>query len=161
MDSYKINEAITEAENALKDFKNRDGTYSLYDNTRHKKDEVFHEQILSVGISTPSLDLASGDIGIGSIEVDAITGGWETEHFDLSLLDFGHAEAGAEVKNGKATVGAVASAWSPSFAVSFFGIKIEIGAEVGAVGAKATCSTGGISMTGAYIFGLSLAISWD
>ena len=39
------------------------------------------------------------------------------------------------MKNGQVSVGALASIWSPSFSVTFFDVTIEVGAEVGAIGA--------------------------
>ena len=59
------------------------------------------------------------------------------ENANLSLLDFGHAEAGLEVKNGKLNVSAMASVWSPSFSVNILGFNVEIGLEVAAVGLSA------------------------
>lgn len=38
-------------------------------------------------------------------------------------------------------------AWSPSLTFKFFGVKIELGAEVGSVG-------------GAFVFGLGINIDW-
>ena len=141
-------------------FKNADGTYSLYDNKRHNPNSVFHEQILSVSPSGPSFDLSEGNIGLGSIGIDGFNGGWEWEYVDLSLLDIGHAEAGAELKNGNLYVGAFASAYSPSVSFKIFGIKIEIGAEVGAIGGKLNVGSGGFSAKGALGWGLSLSIDW-
>ena len=60
-------------------FKNSDGTYSLYDNRRHRPNSVFHEQILSISASGPNLNIKDGDIGFGSIEIDGFNGGWEWE----------------------------------------------------------------------------------
>ena len=141
--------------------KNKDGSYSLYDNQRFNKDAVFHEQILAFTPSGSSFDLRTGNIGFGSLEVDAITGGWEGEYANLSLLDFGHAEAGAEIKNGDIMFGALASVWSPSFSFSIGKLSIEIGAEVGAVGAGFKKVNNGFSLFGAYGFGGSLTFSWN
>ena len=141
-------------------FKNADGTYSLYDNKRHNPNSVFHEQILSISPSGPSFDLTEGNIGFGSIGIDGFNGGWEWEYVDLSLLDIGHAEAGAELKNGNLYVGIFASAYSPSISFKIFGVEIEIGAEVGAIGGKLNVGTGGFSAKAAYGWGLSLNISW-
>ena len=141
-------------------FKNADGTYSLYDNKRFDPNSVFHEQILSISPSGPSFDLIEGNIGLGSIGIDGFNGGWEWKYVDLSLLDIGHAEAGAELKNGNFYVGAFASAYSPSFSVKIFGIEIEVGGEIGAVGGKLNVGTGGFSAKAAYGWGLSLNISW-
>lgn len=141
--------------------RNKDGSYALYDNQRFDKDAVFHEQILAVTPSGPSFDLRTGNIGLGSLEVDAITGGWEGEHANLSLLDFGHAEAGAEIKNGDIKFGVLASIWSPSFSFSIGKLSIDIGAEVGAVGAGFKKVNNGFSLFGAYGFGGSLTFSWN
>ncbi len=141
-------------------FKNADGTYSLYDNKRHNPNSVFHEQILSISTSGPSFDLTEGNIGLGSIAIDGFNGGWEWKCADLSLLDIGHAEAGVELKNGNLYVGAFASAYSPSISFKIFGVEIEIGAEIGAIGGKLNVGTGGFSAKAAYGGGLSLNISW-
>lgn len=137
----------------------------MYDNQRFKN-SVFHEQILAFTPLTPSWNWSTEDfsVGLGSLSVDAMTGGWEGEYANLSLLDFGHAEAGLEFKNGKLNVGAMASIWSPSFSVNIFGVNIEIGAEVGAVGlsAKGQFSAGkkevGFSFAG--VVGFSFNASW-
>lgn len=141
--------------------RNKDGSYALYDNQRFDKDAVFHEQILAFTPSGPSFDLRTGNVGLGSLEADVITGGWEGEHANLSLLDFGHAEAGAEIKNGDIKFGALASIWSPSFSFSIGKLSIDIGAEVGAVGAGFKKVNNGFSLFGAYGFGGSLSFSWN
>ena len=56
---------------------NDDGTYSLHDNDRFRDDNPWHYQILAFKPSGPSLDLKEGNIGIGSLSVDVLTGGWE------------------------------------------------------------------------------------
>lgn len=96
---------------------------------------------------------------MGSLSVDAMTGGWEGEHANLSLLDFGHAEAGLELKDGEFYAGAFASIWSPSFSVNIFGVTVEIGAEVGAVGADVNIGNGKVSGKFAGGWGLSFGIS--
>lgn len=111
-------------------------------------------------LSGPSFDLSEGNIGIGSIGIDLFNGGWEWEHLDLSLLDLGHAEIGAELENGNLYVGAFASAYSPSVTFDIFDIKIEIGAEVGAIGGKLNVDTTGFSAKAAYGWGISLNIDW-
>ena len=149
-----------------KNARNKDGSYALHDNQRFNRDAFFHEQILAFAPSTPSWNWSVEDfsVGLGSLSVDAMTGGWEGEHANFSLLDFGHAEAGLELKNGKLKVGAMASIWSPSFSVNIFGVNVEIGAEVGAVGgaAKGQFSAGkkevGFSIAGGV--GFSFRASW-
>ena len=141
--------------------RNKDGSYALYDNQRFDEDAFFHEQILAVTPSGPSFDLRTGNIGLGSLEVDAITGGWEGEYVNFSLFDFGHAEAGAEIKNGDIKFGALASIWSPSFSFSIGKLSVDIGAEVGAVGAGFKKVNNGFSLFGAYGFGGSFTFSWN
>ncbi len=144
--------------------KNKDGSYSLYDNQRFNKDAVFHEQILAFTPSGPSWDPTEKNFGLGSLSVDAMTGGWEWEHADLSLLDFGHAEAGVELKNKRLSASAFASIWSPSFSFDVFGITFEIGAEVGSIGGttKGSFSTGfdGFEIGLSIGFGLTIGASW-
>ncbi|MGM9646685.1 MAG: RHS repeat-associated core domain-containing protein [Eubacteriales bacterium] len=82
-------------------FLNDDGSYSLYDNDRHRNVHPWHEQLFVVTPSGPSLDLNKFNVGLGSIELDAYTGGWEWEDANLSLFDFGHVETAAEIKNGE------------------------------------------------------------
>ena len=142
-------------------FKNADGSYSLYDNLRFNPHSKFHEQIAPLKISGPSLNLADGNVGIGSIEVDAYTGGWETENFDLSLLDFGHAEAGIEFKDGEAKFGAFASIWSPSLSFNIGRFTVNIGAEVGSIGAGAKSTDSSFSFSWGLALGGSIGFSWS
>ena len=138
-------------------WKNKDGSYSLYDNQRFG-DSAFHEQLFRLTPSAPSPDPKSDDIGLGSVEFDLITGGWEGENVDLSLFDIGHIEAGAEIKDKNLKFGALASVWSPSFSFSIGKFSIDIGAEVGAGFKKVN---NGFSLFGAYGFGGSLTFSWN
>ena len=115
---------------------------------------------MRLSYSTPSLNFLNGDLGLGSLSVDAVTGGWEWKHLDISLLDFGHAEVSAEIKNWTLEAGAFASIWSPSIAVTFGKLTFEVGAEVGAIGAEVKAGAEGFSLKGAYEIGASLNISW-
>ena len=143
-----------------KNARNKDGSYALYDNQRLDKNAVFHEQILAVTPSGPSFDLTTGNIGLGSLEVDAFTGGWEGEHANLSLFDFGHAEASLEVKDYQISVGAFASAWSPSFSVTVSGVTFEIGAEVGAVGVLGELGAHGAKLRISKAVGFTIGLTW-
>ena len=67
----------------LEDFKTSDGTYALHDNDRNDNRNAWHDQIIAVKPSGPSFDLKKGDIGLGSIEADLVTGGWD---WNLELL---------------------------------------------------------------------------
>ena len=134
---------------------------ALYDNRRVNKDALFHEQFLAINISMPSLGFSDEvKFGLGSISADAFTGGWEGQYVDFSLLDFFHAEASAEIKDYTLSLGAMASIWSPSLAVDVFGITIEIGAEVGAVGASVEIGPNSVSTKVAGAVGFSFNISW-
>ncbi len=147
---------------SLSPYKNKDNTYSLYDNNRFKKRTSFHEQAIVGTISGPSFDLEEGNIGLGSVEVDITTAGWEFENVDISAFDLGHAEVAAEIKDGNINVEAMVSAWSPSISFNFFNIaKVEIGVEVGAIGAGGEVSDKGISGSFASGIGGSISISWD
>ena len=137
------------------------GTWSLYDNDRFEDKTPFHEQWIVFNFSKPSFDLIEGKIGLGSISFDFITGGWEWEHFDLSLLDFGHAEVSAEFFDGNLSVGSFASIWSPSVSFDIVGVRIELSVEVGAIVAALDVGTGGIFAKGACLWGLGLSIDWQ
>ena len=76
------------------------------------------------------------------------------------MFDVGHAEVAAEIENGQAKVGAVASAWSPSVSLDLFGINIELGVEVGSVGAYVTAGSSGFSGTFAALLGFSIEVEW-
>ena len=52
------------------------------------------------------------------------------------------------------------SAWSPSFSFDIFGVTIEIGAEVGAVGGTFKAGTRGFQAKATYGWGASLSIDW-
>ena len=145
-------------------FQNADGTYSLYDNDRFGNKNAWHEQIFSVSLSGPSWDLKNGSVGLGSVEGNAFTGGWEWKHVDLSLFDFGHAEVGLEIKDGAIDLGAQASVWSPSVSVTVLGVKTEAGIEIGAIGLSAkgswNVSAKGLEIYIALGVGVTLSISW-
>ena len=149
------------SESLLDKLKNDDGTYSLYDNRRHDPDSIFHEQSFVFNFSEPSFDLANGNVGLGSVEGTLITGGWEFEHLDLSLLDFGHVETGLEFSDGGLYAGALASFWSPSITVDFGNFKIGISAEVGAVGGRINLSNKKFLAKGAGGIGAGLIIEWE
>ena len=142
--------------------------HALYDNKRFNNDSVFHEQIGVVTVSAPSLDASSLEV-TASFEFDLMTGGWELGNdiiaWDLSLLDIGHTELSGSFSliEGQFTATAMASLWSPSTSVTLFGIELSIGAEVGAIGAGVDADfswDGGISIEGAWGFGLNLGIDW-
>ena len=145
-------------------FQNADGTYSLYDNDRFGNKNAWHEQIFSVSLSSPSWNLKNGSVGLGSVEGNAFTGGWEWKHVDLSLFDFGHAEVGLEIKDSAIDLGAQASVWSPSVSVTVLGVKTEAGIEVGAIGLSAkgswNVSAKGLEIYIALGVGVTLSISW-
>ena len=139
--------------------RNKDGSYSLHDNQRFKN-SVYHEQILAFTPSGPSFNLKEGNIGLGSLAVDGYTGGWEGDYVDLSLFDFGHAEASLEMNDYQVSVGAFASIWSPSISVNILGVKLEIGAEIGAVGASLELGAHGFKVKAADAIGFTFGITW-
>jgi len=115
---------------------------ALYDNHRFGNDNAFHEQIFSYSVTPPSFDPTEGSFGLGGLEADFYTGGWEGNFIDFSLLDFGHIEAVAMHQNGVVSLGAMASIWSPSIALSFGDTKVELSLEVGAIGGKLRLGNG-------------------
>ena len=111
--------------------RNKDGSWSLYDNDRFEDYTPFHEQLFAINWS--GFKLEDDKFG-GTVSFTLITGGWEWEHLDLSLLDFGHAELSYEIGANGVSVSAFASIYSPSVSFDLFGIKIQISFEIGAVG---------------------------
>ena len=139
---------------------NDDGTYSLYDNDRFRDEDAWHEQIFAVSGSKPEFNLAEGDIGLGGVAIDLYTGGWEGDYVDVSLFDFGHAEASAKFSDGKINVGASASLWSPSVSFTLFGVEFEIGAEVVTAGVGFNANSGGFSLNCGLMFGFCFGVNW-
>ena len=145
----------------FKKLKNKDGSYSLYDNDRFKDENSWHEQFLVFTPSSkPSFNPKDVEIGIGSYSADLVTGGWEFENIDISLLDFGHAELTAQITNNGIEVNALASIYSPSTSFEIFGCTIEVGVEVGAVGGGFSVKSNKFSAGIAAIFGFNINISW-
>ena len=101
---------------------------------------------------------SEGNVGLGSVSFDAATGGWEWEHASLSLFDFGHAEASAEIESGSFSFGAMASVWSPSLSFEIFGTTVELEAEVGSVGGGISMGSDGASIGGSFLFGAKLSL---
>lgn len=78
------------------DFRNSDGTYSIYDNLRNHPDSVFHEQAFVLDMDGFEFDTENDGLPTyASASVTFMTGGWEFDNVDLSLLDFGRAEVSA------------------------------------------------------------------
>ena len=109
---------------------NVDGTHSLYDNKRHNPNSVFHEQILVCDPIGDDVDLTSGAYNIGG-SFTFITGGWEFDNVDISLLDFVQVSAGVSVSSTHFEANVGVSAWSPSISFDIFGGSLSIGANLG------------------------------
>jgi hypothetical protein len=144
----------------IEKFVNKDGTISFYDNQRFKRNSIFHEQFLVFTPNKPNISLKEKSIAAGG-SFDLITGGWETEHMDLSLFDFGHAEANFRysLKEGS-DIGALVSIWSPSVSIDFGWFAITYEAEIGAVGYKYQRDEKSIRFGSALGVGGFLQISW-
>jgi len=142
-------------------FKNKDDTYSLYDNDRFRDTGHFHEQFLVVTPYTLENCSTSYNKTVG-FELDAATGGWEWEHVDVSLLDVGHVTLTASASpEGYCSVEAMASVWSPSVTVTFLGIELEVGAEVLAIGGGVTVGQDRFSLSAALGWGLELSLDFS
>ena len=137
-----------------------DNGYALYDSRRNGRRGPFREQILAFTPSGPSFDLKEGNIGLGSLSIDAATGGWEYENLDLSLLDIGHAEVAAEFKNGELSVGAFISAWSPSVSFNIGKVNITLSFELLSFGGDLNVSKQSFEAKGAWGWGLGLSVNW-
>lgn len=72
----------------------------------------------------------------------------------------GTVSASAQINSSGGSVGAKASAWSPSITIKFCGISISVGAEVIAVGGEIKISSDGLSLGAAALFGISINIGW-
>ena len=138
-------------------FRNKDGTYSLYDNYRNNPNSVFHEQILS-GDASVGVNLSDGNLGVSASAI-LITGGWEFEHLDLSVLDFAKAEIGIGVTENYAGIGAQATLWAPSVTIPIFGLEIGLEGDIGSVGAKVAYDNGKFVAGFSYGIGGSISIS--
>jgi len=80
---------------------------------------------------------------------------------DLSLLDFGHAEANFKYKfKEEKDVGALVSIWSPSASLNFGWFTITYEAEIGAAGYKYQRDAKSIEFGSALGLGGFLKISW-
>ena len=145
---------------ATEKFENKDGSISLYDNRRHQPDSFFHEQILSAELTKPEISLKDGTVVLGSASLTTVTGGWEFDHLDLSVLDIGKAELAAGYKKGKLDVTAMASAWAPSITIKIWDWSIKISAHVGAIGGKINVGSGNFDVGASYGWGISLSINW-
>lgn len=134
LDYEKQNQDTDDGELSLFDFKNSDGTYALYDNKRHDPNSIFHEQILVWGGSGPSISLNDGEFTIFSAEVALMTGGWEFEHVDLSLLDVGSVSVDVEFSKQGVHIGGFASIWNPSLSINVYDYTLELDFLIGSVG---------------------------
>ena len=145
---------------SINDFKNQDKSFSLYDNKRNSPKSVFHEQILSGSVSKPSMSLKKGTATLGSADITLITGGWEFEHLDLSLLDIGKAEIAAGFEDASLDIKAMATIWSPSISIMIWDVEITLSAEVGSVGANASFGSEGFDVGASWGYGFSISANW-
>ena len=137
----------------IDDFRNPDGSYSLYDNKRHNPDSIFHEQILSGSLE---LGMDTDAVLGGGASITLITGSWEWENFELGLLNFGKAEAYVGKGKGFKGVGAIASIWSPEVTFTIFDVEFTLGADIGAIGAEIDLSNG---FKAGYAYGIGFSFS--
>ena len=144
---------------SINDFKNNDGSYSLYDNHRHNPDALFHEKILSFS-GDISKDFSDGMLGVGG-SVTLMTGAWEWKYVDLGLLNFGQASAYIGRTKNYTGVGAMVTAWAPEVSFKYGGAVITIGADIGSIGVQAGYADGMFKFGGAYGVGAHVGISWD
>ena len=142
-------------------WRNKDGSWSLYDNDRFEDKTSFHDQFFVINGTKPNFNKKSGVFGFGSLSFDLITAGWEWDNLDLSLLDFGHLEIGAEFDNGKIKLSAFASIYSPSISFNLGNIKVEISLGLGAYGLDFEFDQSGKKINGKFASGWGLGFSFD
>lgn len=141
--------------NSIFSFRNSDGSWSLYDNDRFEDSTPFHEQAIVLnGIDEEK------DAGFRIVSFDFYTGGWEFDHIDISLFDFGHAELGFEYDDNNFAFSAFASVWSPSVSFEIFGKKIELSFEVVAVGTKFVFGKNKLEGKFGNFLGFGINITW-
>lgn len=145
---------------SIDDFLNPDGTFSLYDNKRNNPSKKFHEQLFVFSTSPASFDIRSGDVSLGSADATLITGGWEFDDVDPSLLDIGRVEAALGYEDGHASLGATASVWSPSATFETALCDISLGFNVISYGAKLEAGSKGFKLDlGFGLWGFSIDLS--
>ena len=143
---------------SLNDYRTPDGTYAAYDNHNFNPNSIFHEQILAVDIDGFGFD--DGLPSYVSAGVTAITGGWETDNFDLSLLDFGRAEASIGFGETGVAFYAMATAYKPSVSYDFGPFNVSISANIGSVGAGFDLREGQLDLGAALGLGAQISIGW-
>ncbi len=137
-----------------------DGGFALYDNKRHDSDSVFHEQILSGKVSKPAFNPQSKKVTLGSAKVSLMTGGWEWEHLDLSILDVGTAKVSLGYENDELDISAMASIWTPSVTIKVWDISITLSGHVGSVGGHLNLGNGKFKAEAAYGYGVGISVDW-
>lgn len=139
-------------------FRNPDGTYSLHDNYRASPGQKFHERLLECKYYKPEFSLSDLKFGLGGAGVTLMTGSWETEYVDFSLLNIGEAKVSARVDHLKLDLCAMASIYSPSISIKLSDYTIVISGHFGSVGLMAYADNGMVSVGGACGWGCQVAI---
>jgi len=134
--------------------------FALYDNQRFGKEGPYHEKLIDVEIFGPTVDLKSGDVGLGQISSDFYSGSWEVGAWDIALLDVGHVEASMQIDDYNVEVGAFASVYSPSLTVNIGSFSIGLGAELGSIGAGIEGGKKGLKIAFGFLFGFTLELDW-
>ena len=142
----------------INDFKNSDNSYSLYDNRRHNPYSEFHEQLI----------VFDGDVGTDLLDegvfVEAsatlITGGWEFDKLDLSLMDVGQANLAVGYQDGGVNLTAMASVWSPSMTIMLWDVCIVVSGHVGSAGVEYKLGEGHFNIGASWGWGASLSFNW-
>ena len=143
---------------SLNDYRTADGTYAAYDNHNFNPNSIFHEQILAVDIDGFGFD--DGLPSYVSAGVTAITGGWETDNYDLSLFDFGRAEASVGFGETGVAFYAMATVYEPSVSYNFGFFNVSISANIGSVGAGFDLREGQLDLGASLGLGATISIGW-
>ena len=142
-------------------FKNKDGSYSIYDNQRQHPDSIFHEQTFVINTSGTTFSANSGMPTYVSARAELITGGWEFEHIDLSIFDFGIASGSLGFGDNGFKASGEVTIWQPSISIDIKDVTIELGVKAGTLGSSREIWGEKIEIGGnTPLFGAYISISW-
>ena len=110
----KASKSSTSSSKSSSNKKTSDGetsnTWGLYDSKYTNPDSIYHERLFGGDYLVPSYSLNDNGFSIGA-DISVYRGTWETEYFDITLFDFGKAEAYAGLDDSIIGVKAMATAY--------------------------------------------------
>ena len=94
----------------------------------------------------------------GGADLALITGGWEGDYVDISLLDLGKVSLYAGKSKSFVGLGAMATIWSPEVSVNILGWDIALGADIGSIGLEAGMKNGKYTFGASYGWGFHVSV---